>query len=55
MIVLSPHAKGHGYSNTIAYSHSSTLRTMQEIFGVGPLLRGAAKATSLGDLFTAYP
>jgi phosphatidylinositol-3-phosphatase len=55
MIVLSPLAKGHGYGNTVAYSHSSTLRTMQEIFGVGPLLRDAAKATSLSDLFTSYP
>ncbi len=55
MIVLSPHAKGHGYSNTISYSHSSTLRTMQEIFGVGPFLRGAANATDLGDLFTTFP
>jgi hypothetical protein len=51
MIVLSPFAKGGGYSNTIAYSHSSTLRTMQEIFGVRPLLRDAANAVSLGDLF----
>jgi phosphatidylinositol-3-phosphatase len=55
MIVLSPLAKGHGYANTVAYSHSSTLRTMQEIFGVGPFLRDAANATSLRDLFTAYP
>ena len=51
MIALSPFAKGGGYSNGIAYSHSSTLRTMQEIFGVGPLLRDAANATSLEDLF----
>jgi hypothetical protein len=55
MIVLSPLAKGHGYSNTIAYSHSSTLRTVQEIFGVTPLLRDAANATNLRDLFTSFP
>ena len=54
MIVLSPHAKP-GYSSTIAYSHSSTLRTMQEIFGVAPLLRDAANATDLSDLFTSFP
>ena len=55
MIVLSPHAKGGGYSNTIAYSHSSTLRTMQEIFGVTPYLRGAANAKDLSDLFLTFP
>jgi hypothetical protein len=50
-IVLSPYAKA-GYSNTIVYSHSSTLRTIQEIFGVTPYLRGASTATDLSDLFT---
>jgi phospholipase C len=50
MIVLSPLAKGHGYSNTIPYTHSSTLRTFETIFGV-PFLRDAAKASDLGDLF----
>lgn len=51
MIVLSPDAK-HGYANSIYYTHSSTLRTLEEIFGVGPLLGGAANATDLSDLFT---
>ena len=51
MIVLSPLAKGGGYVNSIPYSHSSTLRTMEEIFGVGPLLGDAANATDLSDLF----
>src|SRR5206468_330782 len=37
MIVLSPVAKGGGYSNRIQYTHSSTLRTDEEIFGVTPL------------------
>jgi hypothetical protein len=55
MIVLSPLAKGGGYSNTVHYTHSSTLRTLQEIFGVTPLLGDAAKATDLGDLFTTFP
>jgi hypothetical protein len=50
MIVLSPFAKP-GYANSIAYDHSSTLRTMQEIFGVQPFLRAAAGATDLADLF----
>src|SRR5579862_1890993 len=52
MIVLSPLAKGGGYSNTVHYTHSSTLRTLEEIFNVGPLLGDAANATDLGDLFT---
>jgi hypothetical protein len=55
MIVVSPFAKGNGYSNTIAYDHSSTLRTMQEIFGVRPFLRAAANATDLSDLFQTFP
>ena len=50
MIALSPLAKP-GYSNTLPYSHSSTLRTMQEIFGVGPCLGAAARTLDLGDLF----
>jgi phospholipase C len=54
MIVLSPLAK-KGHANSIAYTHSSTLRTMQEIFGVTPLLRDAAHATDLSDMFTAFP
>jgi phosphatidylinositol-3-phosphatase len=50
MIVVSPLAKVN-YANSIYYTHSSTLRTMQEIFGVRPLLRDAANATDLSDLF----
>jgi phospholipase C len=52
MIVLSANAKP-GYSNNIAYDHSSTVRTMQDIFGLRPYLRGAANAQSLVDLFTS--
>jgi len=55
MIVLSPMAKGGGYTNTIRYTHSSTLRTLQEIFDVAPLLGDAAQATDLRDLFTVFP
>ena len=54
MIVLSPDAKP-GYSNTIPYTHSSTLRTLQEIFGVQPFLGDAANATDLSDLFVTFP
>ena len=55
MIVLSPLAKGGGYTSNIKYTHSSTLRTFQEIFGVSPFLGDAAKATDLGDLFKSFP
>jgi phospholipase C len=54
MIVLSPFAKP-GYSNTVAYSHSSMLRTAQTVFNVSPFLGDAANATDLGDLFTQFP
>ncbi len=49
--VLSPLVKSAGYSNSIQYSHSSTLLTFQEIFGVGPCLADACNATDLSDLF----
>jgi hypothetical protein len=55
MIVLSPFAKGNGYRNFIRYTHGSTLRTVQEIFGVTPLLRDAGLETELSDLFTVFP
>jgi hypothetical protein len=51
MIVLSPLAKGHGYYNAVHYTHSSTLRTMQDIFGVRPYLGDAANAVNLSNLF----
>ncbi len=53
-ILLSPNAKA-GYSNNIHYTHSSTLRTLQEIFDVSPWLGDAAQATDLSDLFTQFP
>ena len=55
MIVLSPFAKGAGYQNSIHYTHGSTLRTFQEIFGVTPFLGDAANQTDLGDLFAVFP
>src|SRR2546426_4584584 len=54
MIVLSPKGK-RGYSNSISDTHSSTLRTMQEIFGGNPMIRDAANATDLRDLFVSFP
>ncbi len=50
--LLSPFAKGCGqtaYTNFIHYDHSSTLKTLQEIFRVGPLL-GAAGNPATRDL-----
>jgi hypothetical protein len=55
LLVLSPFAKGHGYQGSVPYTHSSLLRTLEEIFGVSPMLGDAAHATSLRDLFTTYP
>jgi hypothetical protein len=52
--VLSPLARGGGYTNNIYYTHSSTLRTFQEIFGVGPFLGDAANTIDLGDLFLQF-
>lgn len=54
MIVLSPFAK-KGYAGTLEYSHSSTLRTVQDVFAVKPYLRDAPNVTALGDLFVSYP
>jgi len=55
MIVLSPFAKGGGYSNSVHYTHGSTLRTFQEIFGVSPLLGDGANESDLSDLFATFP
>ncbi len=52
LITLSPFARS-GYSNQIPYTHSSTLRTLQEIFGMTTWLGDAANATDLSDLFVA--
>jgi hypothetical protein len=51
LILVSPLAKGRGYTSNLYYTHSSLLRTLQEIFGVGPLLGDAANASNLSDLF----
>jgi len=48
-----PNVDGVPYTNSENYSHSSFLRTMQEIFRVGPFLGDAANAADLSDLFKA--
>ena len=42
---------GRPYASPVFFTHSSDLRTMQEIFHVGPLLGDAVNATDLSDLF----
>jgi hypothetical protein len=42
---------GLPYANSLNYSHSSDLRTWQNIFHVGPYLDDAANALDLSDLF----
>jgi hypothetical protein len=54
MIVLFPYAKGGRYSNSIHYTHSSTLRTVEEIFNITPLFEDASQATDLSDLFRVF-
>ena len=51
MIALSARVKGGGYVSSAYADHSSTLRTIQDIFGLRPYLANAAYATSLSDLF----
>lgn len=52
MIMLSPFIKA-GYTNNTAYSHTSYLKTIQEIFNVSPLLGSAADfyTQDLSDFF----
>jgi hypothetical protein len=54
-IIISKNAhrnvNGQPYASAVDLSHSSFLRQMQEIFGVGPFLGDAANANDLSDLF----
>jgi hypothetical protein len=55
LILLSPQTKGNGDTNAIEYSHASWVKTVEEIFGLSPLLGHAADSTTrdLGDFFPA--
>ena len=55
MIVLSPYAKGNGYSNSVHYDHGALLRSVEEIFGITPYLGNAANQPDLKDLFSVFP
>lgn len=54
-IVISRHAHqnvdGLPFGGTVNQTHSSDLKTMQEIFHLKPLLGDAANAADLSDLF----
>jgi hypothetical protein len=52
-IVISPLARGNAYNSTLAYTHSSDLKSMQELFGVsapGGGFLGDANAPGTNDL-----
>jgi hypothetical protein len=53
-IAVGTHVKGNGYASMVPYDHSSTLRSLEEIFRL-PYLRAASTATDLSDLFTTFP
>ncbi len=54
LIAVSPFAKP-GYANEIPYTHSSLLRTVQDVFALRPYMRDAANVAGLDDLFVSYP
>jgi phosphatidylinositol-3-phosphatase len=54
LIALSPFVKP-GFESQTIYTHSSLLRTVQDVFAVKPYLRDAQNVPSLGDMFIAYP
>lgn len=53
-IALSPRARA-GYASKAKHTTSSTLRSLQTIFGVSPLLGDAANANDVGEMFTSFP
>ena len=44
MILLSPKTKGNGATNTAEYTHASWVKSVEEIFGLSPLVGHAADA-----------
>ena len=54
LIALSKNAKP-GYAGSIKYSHSSLVRTVQDIFAMRPYMRDSNNVAGLDDLFVAYP
>ena len=54
LIALSSKARV-GFAGKTTLTPSSVLRSVQEIFGVTPLLGDAANAVDVGELFTSFP
>jgi hypothetical protein len=54
LIALSAKARA-GYSSQKKLDASATLRSLQEVFGVTPLLGAAANAPDIADLFESFP
>ena len=54
-IIISPHAhanvNGLPYASPLNYTHSSDLRTLEQIFGTGVYLGDSANSNDLSDLF----
>jgi hypothetical protein len=46
-----PNVDGRPYASPVNYTHSSDVRTLQEIFHAGPLVGDAANSNDLSDLF----
>jgi hypothetical protein len=49
-IIISPLAKGNAYASSVAMTHSSDLKTMDEIFGLVFQSIGVASANDLSDM-----
>ncbi|MGO8700814.1 MAG: alkaline phosphatase family protein [Limisphaerales bacterium] len=54
-IILSPMAKGNAYASSVIMSHSSDLKTMDEIFHLAFQNDAVAAANDLSDMFQAIP
>ena len=68
-IIISPLAKGNAYASSLPYSHSSDIRTMEDIFGLNYVSNSipvnetnafgtynyVANVNNLGDLFAPEP
>jgi hypothetical protein len=50
-IIISPMAKGNAYASSVPMSHSSDLKTMDEIFGLAFQNDAVTNANDLSDLF----
>jgi phosphatidylinositol-3-phosphatase len=49
--LVHPNVNGFPYASPVNFTHSSDLRTVQQISSVGPFLSDATLANDLSDLF----